>query len=561
MTDPEQMYNSHLFCSLGSVAFLCLALAMPCSAQTHESILIRNATLIDRGGNHEGVVVNILIKDLKLDIITEDLIPIEQADVSYDASGGIVLGELKLGEPASFLILRGDPRQNVKYLLDTKTHATFAVQHGKVVKNTFVTILDETSEEKERAAQGWLAYAPPPLAVPLNYADSNRWNRFDTKFVSGLFTGAIVLDRQAWVGQDSTSLSQVGDLDSFDGGEIRGLRFGGVGTLNFEKPWVWTIFGATHAFDKGFESSESDDYTLFDLRLDIPVWEKASFSVGKQKEPISMERLMSLGHGPLGERAAVSDALLPSRNIGLVMAGTLLEDRMTLAGGAFNNWMDKDQPNSFSDNATQYVGRATWIPLLSGNESTLLHLGAALRHSNSKEGFVTQSGPEFNRAPDYMATAFLETDDSMTYQAEASLRSGPFWLHGEYVRTDLDAPTYGDPSIDGYHVTASWILTGEVRAYNKRVGIFKPIQVARTVEQNGWGAWEVSTRFSTLDMSEAPDPDGFDAGDMDVWSLGLNWWLTPYFNFNVNYRYITLDRFGEEGSSQGFDTRIMLILE
>ena len=119
----------------------------------------------------------------------------------------------------------------------------------------------------------------------------------------------------------------------------------------------------------------------------------------------------------------------------------------------------------------------------------MLHLGAGLRHSNAKEGFVTQSGPEFNRAPDYMATAFLETDDSMTYQAEASLRSGPFWLHGEYVRTDLDAPAYGDPSFDGYHVTASWILTGEVRPYNKRVGIFRPIQVARTVEQNGWGAW------------------------------------------------------------------------
>jgi phosphate-selective porin len=48
---------------------------------------------------------------------------------------------------------------------------------------------------------------------------------------------------------------------------------------------------------------------------------------------------------------------------------------------------------------------------------------------------------------------------------------------------------------------------------------------------------------------------------MDVWSLGLNWWLTPYMNFNVNYRYANLDRFGVEGSSQGFDTRLMLILE
>jgi phosphate-selective porin OprO/OprP len=540
---------------------LLLIIVMPAVAQQEQSILLRNATLINQGGEQDKITVNILIKDSKLDIITEDLIPIENAEVSYDAAGGVVLGELKLGEPANFLILRGDPRQNIKLLLDTKAHATFAIHQGNVVKNTFVTIIKETPEEEARASQGWLAYAQPPLAVPLNYQDSGRWNRFDTRYVSGLFTGAVVLDRQHWVDQNDASKLQVGDLDSYDGGEIRGLRFGGVGTLNFEKPWVWTVFGATHAFDQGFDSSESDDYTLFDLRLDIPLWEKTSFSIGKQKEPISMERLMALGHGPLGERAAVSDALLPSRNIGVVMAGTLLDDRMTLAGGAFNNWLDKDQPNSFSDNASQYVGRATWVPLLSGNESTLLHLGAGLRHSDSKEGFKTQTGPEFNRAPDYVATAFIEPEDSMTYQAEASLRSGPFWLHGEYVRTDLDAPAYNDPSIDGYHVTASWILTGEVRPYNKRVGIFKPIPVARTVEQNGWGAWEISTRFSALDMSEVPGPDGGDAGDMGIWSLGLNWWLTPYMNVNVNYRYITLDRFGVEGSSQGFDSRIMLILE
>jgi phosphate-selective porin OprO/OprP len=48
---------------------------------------------------------------------------------------------------------------------------------------------------------------------------------------------------------------------------------------------------------------------------------------------------------------------------------------------------------------------------------------------------------------------------------------------------------------------------------------------------------------------------------MDIWSLGLNWWLSPYFNVNFNYRYITLDRFGDEGISQGMNARLMLVLE
>lgn len=540
---------------------LFLAFVIPVQAQPGKTILIRNVTLAGQGDSEKGLVVNILIKKAELDILTEDHIPLAEADVSYDAREGVVLGELKLGEPASFLVLDGDPAENVELLLDTKTHATFAIHQGRVMKNTLLPVTSETPEERERREGGWLAYTAPPLAVPLNYRDDGRWNKFNTKPVSGIFTGAVVLDRQNWLDQDSQSEFQVGNLDSFDGGEIRGLRFGGVGTLNFDRPWVWAVFGATHAFEKGFDSTESDDFSLFDLRLDIPIWEKASFSIGKQKEPISMERLMALGHGPLGERAAVSDALLPSRNVGVVMAGSIFNDRVSLAGGAFNNWLDKDQPNSFSDNATQFVTRATWVPTLSRNESTLLHLGVGLRHSDSKEGFKTQSGPEFNQAPDFLETDFFNPDDSMTYQAEASLRSGPFWLHGEYVRTDLEDVTLDDPSIDGYHVTASWILTGEVRPYNKRSGVFRPIPIARTVEQNGWGAWEISTRFSTLDMNEVPDFDGLDAGEMDVWSLGVNWWLTPRMNANINYRYIDLDRLGVEGSSQGFVSRIMLILE
>jgi phosphate-selective porin OprO and OprP len=540
---------------------LSAGLAASVQAQPGKTILLRNVTLPGQVGSQQKLVVNMLIRNAELDILTEDFIPLDEAELSYDAREGVVLGELKLGAPASFLVLDGDPAENVELLLDTKNHATFAIHQGSILKNTLEPVTEETPEERERSQGGWLAYTAPPLAVPLNYLDDSRWNKFNTRHVSGIFTGAVVLDRQTWLVQDSQSEIQVGDLDLFDGGEIRGLRFGGVGTLNFDRPWVWAVFGATHAFEKGFDSTESDDFSLFDLRLDIPIWEKASFSIGKQKEPISMERLMALGHGPLGERAAVSDALLPSRNVGVVMAGSIFDDRVSLAGGAFNNWLDKDQPNSFSDNATQFVGRATWAGLHSKNESTLLHLGFGLRHSDSEEGFITQGGPEFNKAPDYLETGFFSPEESMTYQAEASLRSGPFWLHGEYVRTDLDDAGLGDPAIDGYHVTASWILTGEVRPYNRRSGVFRPIPIARTVEQNGWGAWEISTRYSALDMTEVPDTAGISAGEMDVWSIGLNWWLTPKMNANLNYRYIDLDRFGVQGSSQGFVSRIMLILE
>jgi phosphate-selective porin OprO/OprP len=129
------------------------------------------------------------------------------------------------------------------------------------------------------------------------------------------------------------------------------------------------------------------------------------------------------------------------------------------------------------------------------------------------------------------------------------------------VLMDADDSRLGSQSPYGYHVTASWILTGETRNYNYDAGIFKGIQIARTVDQNGWGAVEAGVRFSHADLSDFADAAGGDAGEIDIWSLGLNWWLSPYLNMNINYRYVSFDRLGMEGDSHGINSRIMIVLE
>ena len=238
---------------------------------SHDSILLRNVQLIDPANPSQLLEVNILIGDDKLDLVTQDLVPLEDAEVAYDGRGGVALGQLTLGEPASFMLMDGNPQNNI----------------------------EETPEERQRAQAGWMAYAPPPLAVPLDYQDSSKFNRFDTGPVSGILAAAVVLDRISWLDQNSDSEYQVGDLEAYEGGEIRGLRLGGVRTPKFKRPWVWTLFGATHAFDKGFNVSEDDEFSFFDARLDIPVFARANFSIGKQKEPISMERIMSMVYSPM----------------------------------------------------------------------------------------------------------------------------------------------------------------------------------------------------------------------------------------------------------------------
>ncbi len=536
-------------------------LASAAFAQTvdPQNVLIRNVYLIESGDATKGVLVNLLIRDNKLEVVTKDEVPVEEAPLAVDARNGYFLGQLKIGETPSFIILNQDPRDNFEILLDTSLFTIFAIHDGRHFQNNLFEVAEEEVVEGEPKQMRWRAYTPPPMALPLTYQDTTKWNRWETKYVSGIFIAAAVLDNFQVLDQDSGSRQQVGDLEIFEGGEIRGLRIGAAGTLNFDRPWVYTIAGATNAFDKGFEIQQQDSFTFFDYRLDIPLSDKFNLSVGKQKEPISMERIMGMQQLPMQERTSVSDALVPSRNVGVVLSGTALDEHITWAGGLFNDWIDTG--SSFSNGASQAIGRVTWLPFMSEDESNLVHLGFGMRYTDAKEGLRYQTEPEFNKAPIYVDTSVDGTPfaagSAMLYNLEASWRKGPYWLAAEYVSNDVDAPALGDPNFSGYHITGSWVLSGEMRQYRKNIGIFGPVPVAKSVYQGGWGAWEASFRWSSLDLT-----DGLiDGGEMDILSLGLNWWLSPVFNFNMNYRYITLDRFGVKGNSSGIMTRILLLME
>jgi phosphate-selective porin OprO/OprP len=117
-------------------ALLCLGNTATADDTT---ILLRNVSLPNTEGGPDRIV-SVLITNYRLDIITEDLIPLEKADEAHDARGGTLLGKLELGEPAGFLILSGDPRQDVTLLLDTKTHADFAIADGRVLKNRYLML-------------------------------------------------------------------------------------------------------------------------------------------------------------------------------------------------------------------------------------------------------------------------------------------------------------------------------------------------------------------------------------------------------------------------------------
>jgi phosphate-selective porin OprO/OprP len=96
-----------------------------------------------------------------------------------------------------------------------------------------------------------------------------------------------------------------------------------------------------------------------------------------------------------------------------------------------------------------------------------------------------------------------------------------------------------------------------MRAYRKRSGLFDPLPVSKSVTQGGWGALETAFRYSSLDLTEGT----VDGGDLEILSLGINWWLARRAQFSVDYRYISLDRFGIQGDSAGLNARLLLMLD
>ena len=515
-------------------------------------IMIRNVTVIDQTGKTEEVVISMVIDQKKLELVSQDKIAMTEADIAFDANGGFILGKLEVGSPAAFIILDQDPRINDDVLLDTKLFAVFAVSKGDVVLNKLIRIDVDAQEQ----ISTWQSYAPPAVALPLSYQNKRKWNVFRTKPITGVFGGAILMENTRWLSQDNINEEQVGDLSQFEGGSIRGFRVGLGGTFNFKKPWTYVFTMGTRAFERGFEQSNLNEFVLYDYRVDIPIG-SATLSLGKTKETISISRLSAMIYEPAQqERASVADGLLPARNIGIVINNSFLKERMTWAAGVFNNWYEVDR--SFSDNPTVFTGRITGLPFLSEDESNLLHLGIAGRYSNAAGGIRYKVKTEIFSGPVSVDTDLIDDAEStFHYGLEMAWRKGPFILMGEYLQSNVRSSTFNDPSFEGYYIVASYVFTGEMRQYNKRSGTFKRIKVANGINSGGWGELEVYSRWSSIDLSD----ENIDGGAMNTFSMGINWYPISAIQVNVNYRYSTLDRYGQNGSNHGLVTRLVFILE
>jgi len=266
---------------------------------------------------------------------------------------------------------------------------------------------------------------------------------------------------------------------------------------------------------------------------------------GHFKAQYGLEELTSSKYITFMERSLPTGVFAPSRQLGMGFYRARDDDSVLVQGGIYWDTRDFDVDHEIIDRnqGTLLVGRAVATPYYCEDGRHFVHVGAGAYWLDSAEDSVRfRARPEVHEGDRFIDSGTIAADDYWSYNLEAAVVWGQFSAQAEYFYADVDDT---DQSFHGAYVYASYFLTGESRAYKRSSGSFdrvKPLTnfwIVRDLNCDhciGWGAWEVVARWSYLDLT---DGLGGNAGELNNYTLGVNWYWNP--NVRMMFNYIRTD--------------------
>lgn len=355
---------------------------------------------------------------------------------------------------------------------------------------------------------------------------SVKWSNGHTmvsedKAFSLKFGGRIQAD-YTFVSEDD----ELSDLVEGDGFEFRRARLFFEGTV-YERI----------EFKAQYDFAGAGDPTFKDVWIGIDS-DAGLLQFGHFKEPFSLEELTSSKYLAFLERSMPVEAFAPSRNAGVGFSGG--GETINYGVGAFYD--TDDFGTSIDEDDVDVTGRIGFRPLYRKDGARVLHVGVAATRKDRAGTLRFRARPEAHFSGRFVDTGGFPGDSATILGGELAGIFGPFWVSGEYITADTDAPMVGDPSFDGAYVQAGYYLTGEHRRFKPAAGAFDRQKPKSDFgSENGAGAWEIVARWSTLDLTDA----GIEGGEQDNISVGLNWYLNPVTRMMLNYVLADVDLLGE----------------
>lgn len=370
------------------------------------------------------------------------------------------------------------------------------------------------------------------------------WNEYEGPYFTTRLGGGFLYDYVAY-SQDDDSKEQMTLRPTGQLRDFRVLLKGRFPTL----PRLSYTLG--YMYDAGIEEWR---FRQTGFMVDVPELGGNLF-IGRTKEGFSTNKAMVGYHGWANERATANDAFLPILADGMKWTGAAAGGKFVYNLGWFNDTRSENE--SFNRNDNQFAARGVWLPLGGGQESPrLLHLALEYRYGEADDGTLRyRSKPESFPAQSYaIDSGIFAAHHSNMYGVETYYRDGPWTFGMEYFFNDVSAPESGDPLFHGGEIFAAWLLTGETRPYSARGALFQAVSPARTVFEGGPGAWEFVLRYSYADLNE----ESIRGGRFRRITPMVNWHLSDHVRLEFAYGYGVLDRFGLQGTTQFFQTRLQL---
>ncbi|MAT14507.1 MAG: porin [Planctomyces sp.] len=396
-----------------------------------------------------------------------------------------------------------------------------------------------SSANPNQQASGNMHYTPltadavfppcPPVAPPVPA---------DPKFPTVRLTGFFHADA-AWFHQGDANKDIVGDIQ--DGADFRRARLAAVGD-------VWNNVGYSLEMDFGFPGRPS----FMDVWFEVKDEELGNFRFGHFRQAFGMDVLTSARELTFIERGLPS-AFCPFRQIGMMYYGHNEDVDTTWAVSGFRFPTDFFGGNIGDSGG--YGGSARLTHLLVDNgDDGVVHTGAGyvyidpandfVQYRNQPEVFIAETGGAAlvppgvpSTVPFFVDTDLIPTEHVNLVNGEVGSSFGSLHTQAEIYYTMVSRLNGDSVAFHGAYAQAGYILTGEVRPYNKAGGVLGRIVPENPFGRGGMGAWEVAARWSYLDLND----DNIQGGKLNDVTLGLNWYLNKFTKFQFNYIHAFLN--------------------
>jgi phosphate-selective porin OprO/OprP len=413
----------------------------------------------------------------------------------------------------------------------------------------------------------WFDQSPSLMAAPIARTPANTPN-----FAGGVAGGGI------------------GNLQ--DGEFFRRIRLFFEGTF-----WENGEYRLIPAFENDQFQTVGLDEFWFGAK-DIPI--VGSVRVGHVKTPMGLEGDMTSSSRCMTfmERSIYSEAIELNQNFvtGLWIGDTYFDQRMTWQGALFRPDVNSSTGADFGDGQGGVQGRWTALPWYEDEGRDLLHVAvsAGFRTNDTTTFRQYQLRARQTLRDDVPAGGFPNADNNRFIDTgvinaagqtllgtELLWIRGPFSFQAEYgwnfingavLATNPIAPPQ-DYTFSGGYLQVAYTLTGENRAYDRRMGTLAreyygkagPYSNAWLIRDDegylhcGSGAWEVAARYDYVNLNDGTGTNKIVGGIANGFTLGLNCYLNNNFNMMFDWVYDTRDDVPAntaQGWVSGFGTEI-----